>query len=369
MPEYRNQHYVPQSYLRGWATDERIFGLHLPSSREFNESISDVCSRNYFYSETEFLEKKLCKLESAHAYAFKKLRNERSIRDLSPRHRCLLHSFVFTQRHRTKAMLDEIKEFGAEMWEEYVDEPAEEVDANPSDLADFQEARFDRNMRGIHQTMLVYGILSPFMIGDLEIDLLRNETETGFLTSDAPVVFANPRFRAEYDIRYAGMGTRGLQVYCPISPDLCVFIYDDAAYSTDGKRRQPLPLTATGDVKQLNMLQILNSNSVVFYKSGEREDSIAALRSEYEKYDSKKHIPLTYGIDDGNREYESELNNPVHDLDPNLDPVHLLRNVEHGLRPTVLEEEGKRYVHDLSARTDYSEAVIAAAIEKLLKNA
>ena len=370
MSEYRNQHYVPQSYLRDWATDERIFGLHLPSNREFNESISDVCSRNYFYSVTAFLEKRFSKLESAHAQAFNKLRDGRSIRDMSRRDRRLLHSFVFTQRHRTKAMLDEIKGFGEEMWVDHVDVSPKEVDVDTDALVDFQEARFEQNMKGIHQTMLPYGILSPFMIGDLELNLLCNETETGFLTSDAPVVFANPRFRTEYDIRYAGMGKRGLQVYCPISPDLCLFIYDSAAYSTDGKRRELLSLTADKDIKQLNMLQILNAASVVFYETTGQEEEVASLRSKYQQYETTKHIPHEYEIDDGaSIKYESELSNPVHDLDPNLGPVHLMRNVDYGPRPTASEEKARRYVHDLSSRANHSEAVIATAIETLLSNA
>ena len=370
MVKYRNQHYVPESYLEGWATNTRIPLLHLPTGREHSEPISDVCSRNYFYSQTNFLEIRLGKLESAHAAAFDKLRKGDDIRDLSRHNRRLLHSFVFTQRHRTKVMLDEIKEFGREFWRDYVDESAEDVEAPPDELAEYQDARFEHHMMGVHQQMMAYGILSPFMIGDLEIDLFHNETDVGFLTSDAPVILANPRFRKQFDMRYAGLDNRGLQVYCPIGPELCLFIYDSAAYTTDGTRHEPLLLTTEDEVKQLNMLQILNADSVAFYKTPGRDEEIAALREEYQDYNTTKHIPLSYDIDDETtREYESELRNPIHGLDPTLGPVHLCKNVDPGIRPNVKREEAQQYVHELVGSTEYSEFVLAAAIRRLLKSA
>ena len=370
MVEYRNQHYVPESYLEGWATNERIPMLHLPTDREHSESISDVCSRNYFYSQTNLLEIRLGKLESAHAAAFDKLREGDDIRDLSRRDRRLLNSFVFTQRHRTKAMLDEIKEFGKDFWRDYVDESAEDMGAPADELAEFQDARFEHHMMGVHQQMMAYGILSPFMIGDLEIDLFRNETDIGFLTSDAPIVFANPRFRKQFDLRYAGLGTRGLQVYCPIGPELCLFIYDSAAYATDGTRHEPLLLTTEDEVMQLNMLQILNADSVAFYEMSGRDGEIADLREEYQDYNTTKYIPLSYDLDDETtREYESEVSNPIHDLDPTLGPVHRLKNVSYGTRPDARREEIQQYVHELIASTEYSELVLAAAIRRLLESA
>ncbi|WP_154020844.1 MULTISPECIES: DUF4238 domain-containing protein [unclassified Haloarcula] len=29
MPEYKNQHYVPQHFLRGWAEDEKVSVYHI----------------------------------------------------------------------------------------------------------------------------------------------------------------------------------------------------------------------------------------------------------------------------------------------------------------------------------------------------
>lgn len=40
MPPYKNQRYVPQSYLRGWATDSTVPLYHIEQGREILRNTS-----------------------------------------------------------------------------------------------------------------------------------------------------------------------------------------------------------------------------------------------------------------------------------------------------------------------------------------
>ncbi|MBC9988010.1 DUF4238 domain-containing protein [Haloferax sp. AS1] len=85
MPPYKNQHYVPQSYLRGWATDSTVPIYHLENEREIpGQQIANLCSRSYFNSEDTTIEKVLSRLEAAHADVFNVLRDGATLRSLSP---------------------------------------------------------------------------------------------------------------------------------------------------------------------------------------------------------------------------------------------------------------------------------------------
>src|SRR4051794_36997251 len=68
MPGYKNQHFVPQSYLRRFqSVSERQVGFFNLSSGVLKEvaTIRDQCSRDYFYSKSPIFEKEFSKLETA----------------------------------------------------------------------------------------------------------------------------------------------------------------------------------------------------------------------------------------------------------------------------------------------------------------
>jgi hypothetical protein len=83
MAERKNQHYVPQHFLKGWATDSVVDVLPLSEGKIFPNSIRKVCSRDYFYGNPPSVETELGKLEGHQNSPIKKLRNGTDIPELS----------------------------------------------------------------------------------------------------------------------------------------------------------------------------------------------------------------------------------------------------------------------------------------------
>lgn len=51
---------------------------------------------------------------------------------------------------------------------------------------------FEQTFQNVHHFMMMHSILAPIGNHELACTVLENETETDFITSEAPVVFANP---------------------------------------------------------------------------------------------------------------------------------------------------------------------------------
>lgn len=370
MPEYKNQHYVPESYLQGWATSDRVPIYHLASENEYgSQHVSNICSRSYFNSQSPFLEKWLSKLESAHASAFNQIRDGTTLRNLSTQKRRLLTSFVFTQRFRTKMMRDEIDASARNYWNETIHTEFERHGLDTDQYSDFLEFQLEQTVVAVHHQQMMQGILSPMGVSDLNLALLVNRTGEKFVTSDAPIILANPRFKEEYDLHYAGMSNQGLQVYCPLNSFLCLLLYDSEAYSVDSNSNWTVSLSSEKDIRQLNMLQILTSECVI-YEDSDRESELRELHNDSEKYRNPVEIPRKFQREgDNDIEYQYQSTHQMHNLTPSLDPVHLRPDLSFGSRPSSGELRQRFAVRKISQLSEYSEEAVARAIQHLLQSA
>ena len=82
MASNKNQHYVPQCYLREFATDSTSAAINLYNlDREkfiINASIKHQCSKNYFYGNNLLLEKAMQPIESNYSKVLKENKAPRS---------------------------------------------------------------------------------------------------------------------------------------------------------------------------------------------------------------------------------------------------------------------------------------------------
>lgn len=80
MVEYKNQHYVPRFYLRNFSDDgQSIWLYNMEADREFKEPISQVCARDYFYSEETDIEKAIGSIERSLSDGLKQLLAKQSV--------------------------------------------------------------------------------------------------------------------------------------------------------------------------------------------------------------------------------------------------------------------------------------------------
>ena len=74
MPEYKNQHYVPQFQFRQFSNDGKgIFIYNLKTKQKIWGSIKNQCSEDYFYSKNGKVETIFSELESMTLEILKKI--------------------------------------------------------------------------------------------------------------------------------------------------------------------------------------------------------------------------------------------------------------------------------------------------------
>lgn len=112
--------------------------------------------------------------------------------------------------------------------------------------------------------------LEPIML-DMKIKFLINNTSQKFILSDDPVVVHNqfaenhPRFKNA--LNTAGLAVRGLQMFFPVSPTLCIAMYDPGRYEY-GKKNGQICTVSELDVSRLNLLQVLNTDRCIYSLPG-----------------------------------------------------------------------------------------------------
>lgn len=111
MPPYKNQHYVPQFYMRNFLHGEsdRIHLFNFENRCEFHDSTRNVCSESWFYDDKivrdsehdAVIEKQLDEFEGQFASAIEMLIERQRIDVLSQETKRSLLRFVSFQAFRT----------------------------------------------------------------------------------------------------------------------------------------------------------------------------------------------------------------------------------------------------------------------------
>ena len=257
----KNQHYVPQFYLRNFSEDGHgIRTFNLSSGKVIpHAKLKYQCSKDYFYGEDGSLEKALGGMETAFSLAFKKCL------ELNPKERnsnedfYLLSMFVAVQYMRTKKMIDVMEQFGKETYGTLAKLC---IEVNKFNVP-LNQVKIETD-KDFPRYVLRFGVLQQPLLMDLECVILENETKEDFVLSDNPIVFQNPLLEEHVKYNCNGMASRGLQIYFPLSPRRVICFYDYDAYKFAGKN--VIGLRSPKDIEQLNRLQFMNAEKNIYLK-------------------------------------------------------------------------------------------------------
>ncbi len=277
----KNQHYVPKFYLRYFSFRKNLkqIGIYNVNNNFFKQDVplKHQCSKDFFYGEDERIENFLSKLEGQFDSCIKQIiLNE----DLLKKNQEELHkllTFLVITDIRSLTNIENMKNFH---------ERVNSLDA-------------EYNFPDLGHQRIVDIIFSAFLdvlptVLDLEYKLFKNETNTAFISSDFPISKYNLLFEnlPKY-FSSTGYRSKGLLVFLPISPFLTVVFYDKSTYKIGNKKDQVIPIANKLEVDQLNLLQILNSNEIVFFNELITKEYIHQLISKANKY-NKPNVPQTY---------------------------------------------------------------------------
>ena len=118
-------------------------------------------------------------------------------------------------------------------------------------------------------------MVGAYLISDLAVVLLDNDTDRPFITSDVPVVFYN--FLKIADLSLLGWQSPGLMIFVPLSEEYTLWLFDAEMYKPSVKAWDNLKLTRTADVDEINRLQILNADEYLIFSKPDYYDYISWL--------------------------------------------------------------------------------------------
>ena len=271
----RENHFVPQFYLRNFSSDGRcvnLFNFKLGHAI-MGASIKHQCSRRNFYGFAPELESALAGLEAATANVVRKIRVARALpAHGSPDWQTLLTFIVFQKLRTTNAgrMDDVMTDYFAKVW----------LEGNP-ELKHIDPNSFE--MRNVYPVAIPLSVAGDLIsvAGDLRLHLFVSDSGRKFLTSDDPVVAHNQYCEGINYRGVTGWNCRGLQIFWPISPVELLLLFDPVVYKVDRshKGQHVTRLATSEDVDQMNALQILNAHHNVYLGDCEAVRECLALTS------------------------------------------------------------------------------------------
>lgn len=297
----KNQHYVPQFYLRRFSPDGKTIGSYIiEQERKIDIApIKHQASQDYFYTkETEQknnVENSLGKLEAMTQKVMEKVDAD-PCKALDKIDESTLYVFTILQLGRTVAHAHTIQNSADTvlrqlMKEEFLHKQSDNKKMS-EDERDMYCLRFP-NLGGF--SLGIQAQMIPTCV-DLEQKLLINNTGHAFVTSDNPVVLYNMFFE-RMGIDESGMGSRGAFIFMPLSPGLAIVLYDGKVYKIGNKRQRYAEITDKRDVWELNKLTAVNAFQTVFYNSKVTpQDELSRLAHYHKKYAVEDKVVEIKGV-------------------------------------------------------------------------
>ena len=264
MAENKNQHYVPEFYLKRFSPDEekRTIGIwNMSRQRKITgASLSNQCSRDYFYGKDLRTEKSLIDLEGAIAGLLSAIDKTGKLPLRCSDNHALLLLHLVTQRARTRYMSDAINEMNEKFFRHVYGTVAEQEGIDTD--------KFNIHME--HPTQLSISMAAQGfpMILDLDCKILNNRTSVEFVTSDNPVSFYNQLFSFQKHNSNTGLTVKGMQLFFPIDPRKVLLFYDAGVYSVGRRNCQMVDISRSEDVDQINLLQMCGCQYNVYFRGG-----------------------------------------------------------------------------------------------------
>lgn len=244
MPQKARQHYVPQFYLRGFASAPRRINLFSINTGNviIGASLRDQCYGRKLHGDTPEVEDALADFEGKAATTLRQIQATRSLpaRD-TPDHAGLI-AILTMQALRTRRE--------AERRNTALDGLMKKVFKRDSRLNGIDLESFElRLTRPVLVSLMMWPHIAPYL-SDLSLLLVQVPSVVGRLvTSDDPVVRYNLFTEGIRGMGTRGFDNRGLLLFFPLSPTLELILYDADVYKVPSKSGQLLVLNQKKDTR------------------------------------------------------------------------------------------------------------------------
>ena len=281
----KNQHYVPQFYLRRFSEFERkkqinVYNLH---HKKFiiGASIKGQAYKPFFYDNDGTIESYLSKIEYFSSNSIAKLENnpvELANSDIKN-----LYTFIALSYVRTKKFADEVN-----MQMEFLRKHAS-YSSKIHGLDALEEPFWLKNP-GLESLSALKDVYDK--ICDLRLEILINTTERQFIASDNPVIICNNFIIGKkYNYGTGGVALAVTTFILPISPYMIITLYDEDVYEMTTRG---IIISDRNHVDILNRFQVANAESNVYYKNRHMEKWITKYANSMRNTMGQKRIKTRF---------------------------------------------------------------------------
>ena len=273
MADRKNQHFVPQYYFRFFSeNDSHISSILKKDGRLIPAApIKGQCSGDNFYGSKE-LESFFSTLESKHARAHRAAIeiawNGREEIFSPDEYRNLLEVVTF-QRSRTLLEIEKSwpaqSQMMLDMFRHHLVHSEHDEKQRMVEMIDSGAVKITEPPQATVLRTLDVAMESAPLISDLEMLLLRNQTDYPFIFGDAPVIHYNMYAR---DVKNRGvLGTQcpGLQIFYPLDPGTCLVLFDPEKYTGPFGEYLQYDVHERSDVSSINALQLYHSSRSIYF--------------------------------------------------------------------------------------------------------
>ncbi len=258
----RRQHYVPQFYLRWFTSDGSSIGFFRLSDETYRKSVpvKSIMYDNWLYDDDNHIEDRLSKVESVWNAPISTLlgilrdggdRKSERLASLVDERYHLLH-FMCCTMTRTLGSLAGMQGLVSAMVD---DMEATRPGFDPKQTE--QLSQYD-DAHAYAEEMLSVGGDLPLRLLDLDWVFLVNESGVPFMTSDNPVALLDSYFDARGLRPTYGLGSSGIQVFLPLTSQVCVVLLDGEVYETSDDVAIK-PISDRRLIREINTLSVRNA--------------------------------------------------------------------------------------------------------------
>lgn len=294
-------HFVPRFYLSAFeSAAKRINVIGVDTAVEVQDaSLRDQCYQRKFYGKDDRVEDALAVIEGHAATVLNSIQSTAALpAEGSDEHGTLL-AFVAFQLLRTTIVAKRVNTV--------IDKTTKQAHSRDPRLT---KEELDAVQIGFEDPVIFSLGNVPLMltaISDLASHLAIS-SESAFITSDNPA-FKYNQYCEEIDYQgITGALCRGFQIFFPLTPKLCLVLYDRGVYGVPrSERRSRVSNASVSDVEFMNGMQLLSADRNVYFPDWRRRQDIRDLLNRVRQHRvSDPTVVQEYG----------------HDTDPNRSLLH-----------------------------------------------
>lgn len=273
----KNQHYVPQFYLKLFSNNSKSIGTwNSKIDKIINDaSIVGMASRDNLYGSDQNLEKELASWEKDWSITIHKIIETNKIETLDDFASILTFITIGSTRTLKNADISNyISDYLAKIML---------TNKIPQKILNGMKIKMDiPNLMSMKVAADMTIILS-----DLKYFVIENVSTVAFITSDNPICLYNKFYvQRKYNRNY-GWGTAGLIVLLPLTPEKCLCLYDPMVYRTITSNS--VILDSGRDIVHINRLLTRNAYHNIFFNN-QKDCRIINIKSAYQTVDIENSI-------------------------------------------------------------------------------